>query len=104
MATKTTSCRSLIRASRLTRLVSLALCAWVFVGFAAPANAQILRDESQLPEPMRDIEPIDRLGQMVPLDIKLTNAAGQQVTLGDYLNRGKPVVLAMVYYRLRDLL
>lgn len=98
MAIKTAQCRSLIPTSRLTRLVSLALCASVFVGFAAPASAQILRDESQLPEPMRDIEPIDRLGQMVPLDIKLTNAAGEQVTLGDYLNQGKPVVLAMVYY------
>jgi len=38
-----------------------------------------------------------RIGDKVPLDLPLTDEAGQPVTLGDYFGN-RPVILALVYY------
>jgi protein SCO1/2 len=38
-----------------------------------------------------------RIGDKVPLDLSLTDEAGQPVTLGDYFGN-RPVILALVYY------
>lgn len=54
---------------------------------------------NQVPEAMRGLDLIPKLGERLPSDIRLTNADGKDVTLGDYLNRGKPVLLSLVYYR-----
>jgi protein SCO1/2 len=40
-----------------------------------------------------------RLGEHLPLDARLRDEAGADVTLGDYFGTGRPVVLAFVYYR-----
>ncbi|MDI6402226.1 SCO family protein [Balneolaceae bacterium ANBcel3] len=50
------------------------------------------------PDQLKDVGVTEKLGETVDLSIRLTNEEGEEVTLGDYLNNGKPVILAMVYY------
>ncbi|HEX7175062.1 MAG TPA: SCO family protein [Pyrinomonadaceae bacterium] len=39
-----------------------------------------------------------KLNEQVPLDAVFRDEAGREVRLGDYFRKGKPVVLALVYY------
>jgi protein SCO1/2 len=45
------------------------------------------------------VDVVERLGEQVAVDVPLTNQDGKTVRLSDYLGKGKPVMLAMVYYR-----
>jgi protein SCO1/2 len=40
-----------------------------------------------------------KLDQQVPLDLKFKDEAGRDVPLSTYFTKGKPVILALVYYR-----
>src|SRR5262249_7500707 len=43
---------------------------------------------------------VEKLGDKVPRDLQFTDEHGQQVKLGDYLgNDGRPVLLALVYFK-----
>lgn len=42
-----------------------------------------------------------RLGSQIPLNVPLTNASGQQVTLGQYFGKS-PVILNLVYYNCKS--
>lgn len=93
--------------------MSLALCA-VLAG-ASSAAAQSKYPESYLryagdpqkrgeaadatPPQLRQVTFKQRLGEPLPLDARLRDEAGADVTLGDYFETGRPVVLAFVYYR-----
>lgn len=37
-------------------------------------------------------------GQKIPLDLKFTNDAGQEETLGQYFHQGRPVIIVLAYY------
>jgi len=50
------------------------------------------------PEVLRSVSIEQKLGEQVPLDATLRDEAGREVRLGDYFGKGKPVVLALVYY------
>ena len=63
---------------------------------AAPVGAQVIRDE--LPEPARDLDVVERLGERVPLDLELVDDTGRPVTLGSYFEGERPVVLVLGYY------
>src|SRR5215510_123447 len=47
---------------------------------------------------LRDVGIDQKLDQQVPLDLKFTDSTGKDVTLREYLNGKRPVVLALVYY------
>ena len=49
------------------------------------------------PAQLREVTFEQRLGTMLPLDVRLRDEAGRDVTLGEYF-RKRPVVLAFVYY------
>ena len=51
-----------------------------------------------LPDPLKRIGIEQRLGENLPLDAQLKDESGQSVKLGDYFNKGRPVILALVYY------
>jgi protein SCO1/2 len=68
------------------------LCAGLTVG----VRAQYI--QSELPEPARGLDIVERPGNMVPLDTQLVNSEGKAVRLGDSFDQGKPVVLALAYY------
>jgi protein SCO1/2 len=51
------------------------------------------------PEVLKDISFKQRLDQRLPLDAAFTDENGSAVTLGDYFQNGRPVLLAFVYYQ-----
>ena len=53
---------------------------------------------SNVPPQIQDVTFSQRLGERLPLDARLKDESGRNVTLGDYFGR-KPVVLAFVYYQ-----
>ncbi len=60
--------------------------------FAAGAQVNV-------PAPMQGVDVIEQLGDRVPEDGRLIDSEGQPFRLADELHQGKPVVLALVYYR-----
>lgn len=58
--------------------------------------------EGKLPEPLKDVSIKQNLDAQLPLDAEVTDATGQTRPFGSFL-RGKPVVLAFVYYECRML-
>lgn len=51
-----------------------------------------------LPEALQQVGIEQRLGEQLPLDAVFKNEDGQAVKLGDYFNKGRPTILALVYY------
>jgi len=66
------------------------------VALSAAAPGQPVMD--QLPEPARGLEIEERLGNQVPLDVELTTAEGEEVTLGSHFRDDRPVIFSLVYY------
>jgi protein SCO1/2 len=55
---------------------------------------------STLPPEMQQLTIEEKLGNKVKVnDLTFTNELGEKVNLGDFFNKGKPVLLTMVYYR-----
>jgi protein SCO1/2 len=48
---------------------------------------------------LQKIDVIEHLGESIPLDLDFINDEGKTVSLGDYFNQGKPVLLTLAYYR-----
>ena len=65
---------------------------------AAPLGQNRPASAETMPDAFEDVGITERLGEAVPLDIPLVNAAGETTVLRDYLGTGKPVVLAYVYH------
>lgn len=51
-----------------------------------------------LPPALKDIGIEQRLGETLPLDAEFRDESGQAVKLGQYFGKGRPVILALVYY------
>jgi protein SCO1/2 len=79
--------------SRRPLVVLLALLAFVL---APTVRAQPILDE--LPEEVRGLDVIEKVGDQVPLDRMLVDADGQAVTLAKYFEDPKPAILVLVYY------
>ena len=80
------------RMPRCGRCVAAAL-----VAAAAPAARRRAERRHRAPPALRDVGIDQRLDEPVPLDLPFRDEAGETVTLGSLL-RGKPVILALVYY------
>ncbi|MEM9252296.1 MAG: SCO family protein [Planctomycetota bacterium] len=52
-----------------------------------------------LPEALQDVGLDEKLGDKVPADLAFTDKHGNAVTLGDFLNQGKPILLNPVYFK-----
>lgn len=66
---------------------------------AGVAHAQSYLPADVLPEQFKGVGIDEHLDQLLPLDATFTDSEGKQVKLGDYFQTGKPVLLALVYYR-----
>ncbi|RME25693.1 MAG: SCO family protein, partial [Candidatus Zixiibacteriota bacterium] len=45
------------------------------------------------------IDIVEHLGDTIPMDLSFTSDEGQPVTLNDYFNKGKPVIVVLGYYQ-----
>lgn len=79
----------------------LAACATtLFV--AAPASAQNVERPPVFADDavgILNVEPIDRLGEQVPLDLVFTDHDGVEVRLEEYFTGDRPVILTLNYFR-----
>jgi protein SCO1/2 len=78
------------------RTVSPAIWAAACLGAAGAARAQA---PTPAPPDAEGIGITEHLGERLPLELPFTDETGKAVTLGDYFNDDKPVVLTLVYYR-----
>ncbi|MGZ3438709.1 MAG: SCO family protein, partial [Polyangia bacterium] len=69
-----------------------AFVAALLVAAAAP-QARALE---KLPD---NVGVVEKLGERVPRDLVFRDESGKQVHLGDYVGDGKPVLIALVYYK-----
>ncbi|HLV59964.1 MAG TPA: SCO family protein [Fredinandcohnia sp.] len=53
---------------------------------------------NETPRQLREVGVDERLGEKLPLDVRLTDHEGKTVTLGDYFGKGRPVLINLVYY------
>ena len=82
----------LFRVSSVARVLSC--CAVVL----SVSSALALTDD-YTPGESAGAKIFDRPNAQVPLDLQFRDETGQTVKLGDYFRPGRPVVLAMVYFR-----
>ena len=71
--------------------------------YNSPLYAPRTYDPSQttssgLPTALKEVGIEQKLGEQLPLDAEFKNENGQTVKLGEYFNKEKPVILALVYY------
>ena len=71
--------------------------------YNSPLYAPKVYDPNQtssngLPEVLQEVGIDQKLGEQLPLDTELRDENGKTVKLGDYFNKDKPVILALVYY------
>ncbi|MBL8763112.1 MAG: SCO family protein [Phycisphaerae bacterium] len=64
---------------------------------ASPVRAQVIRKD--LPPDIKGLETVEKPGQRIPLDLPLVDSSGATIKVGDVFNQGRPVILALVYYR-----
>ena len=78
----------------------------LMLGLAAPARAMFPpnapkskpADSTPQPSVLDNVRIVEKLGEAVPLDAAFTGPDGKLVRLRDAAGRGRPVVLALVYY------
>jgi protein SCO1/2 len=86
-------------------LLALAFAAAAFAQPGQPAPAQptySMQDanlKAALPGGLLGVGIDQKLDQQVPLDLTFKDEAGRDVPLSAFFSKGKPVVLALVYYR-----
>lgn len=51
-----------------------------------------------MPDALKKVGIEQKLGEQLPLDAELKDENGNAVRLGEYFNKGRPVILALVYY------
>jgi protein SCO1 len=83
------------RVLRATVAVLITLAALVI----SPAPALAQPKPNSLPAAAQGIDPVERVGESLPLNVEFKNAQGQAVKLGDYFKDEKPAIMLMVYYR-----
>lgn len=76
------------------------------VSLAGAALALVAQSAVSFPKPPQEsvgelegIGIVERLGATIPPDITITTDDGQTITLGEYFEQDKPVILTLVYYQ-----
>lgn len=73
----------------------LVLLLTIIVIICNPVMSQVVKEKVNELE-MVDVE--EHLGEYVPFDLKFINEKGESVQLGNFFNKGKPVILTLGYY------
>lgn len=69
-------------------VVLLGLCPWV--------NAQVVEG---VPDALKEVGVVEHFDAQVPLDAEFKDSNGKTVTLGQYINGERPVILTLNYYK-----
>ena len=92
-----------MKARSLILFALAAAAAWAQPGQPAPAQPSYSMQEANLkpalPGALDGVGIDQRLNEQVPLDLKFRDEAGRTVPLSTFFTTGKPVLLALVYYR-----
>lgn len=91
---------------RLCHIFAAATIAVAAVGGVVRADSRTAtpipdRYEPVPPKMQRDTEGVgitEHLGEKIPLDLIFTDTTGRQVTLGEYFNRNRPVIMQLGYF------
>lgn len=86
---------------KVVRVGGLAILMIASLWFCARASAQFSDPTQSIgvrPELLKDIRIEQKLNAQVPLDLSFVDEDGQAVQLKQYFNRGRPVVLSLVYF------
>ena len=92
---------------RITTQPAAARPSWIFILGAAmvvggaSSVAQVPQQNSS--DPPQGVGIDERLDEQLPLDLQFMDDTGRTVTLGEYFDRGMPVVITPVFYRCRNL-
>ena len=92
--------------------VAVATMALMFCTFAAAQKSEhynsplyspryydpAVQTSNGLPETLKKVGIEQRLGETLPFDSVFKDENGREVKLGEYFSKGRPVVLALVYY------
>lgn len=54
--------------------------------------------QSEPPSELRDIDPVEKLGDILPLDLQILQSDSTQISLASIFDRGLPVIINPVYY------
>lgn len=95
MTRRITTQQAAVRPSRI-----FIIGAAIVIGGASSVAQVPLQNSSDPPEGVGIDE---RLDEQLPLDLQFIDDTGRTVTLGEYFNRGVPVVITPVFYRCRNL-
>lgn len=81
--------------------VLFAAVAWGQAPPAADPNAlpQAEDRKEKLPDEFAGVGVDEQLGDALPLDLKFVDSEGRDVTLADYFDGDKPIILTLNYYR-----
>lgn len=71
------------------------LAPFLLAAVTGPATPSLTKE---VPLPEQAVDVTEQLGQRVPASLRFTDSNGQKVTLGQSF-RGRPVIVALVYYR-----
>lgn len=86
-----------MRSRTLLRLRQAIVTVTVVAGHAALAGAQIASDE--VPQELRDVGVEEHLDAKLPMGATFRDERGEEVELGSFFERDRPVLLTLNYYR-----
>lgn len=84
----------MVPGSRIRLLLAAVMLALAALLSARPASAK----DTTVPAELQGIDIEDRQGAPLPRDTALRDQSGRAVTIGDYLDGKRPVVLVLAYY------
>ncbi len=86
------------RSVRTTRMPGIARTLGLFVAMAICASATA-QPVGTRPTPDKDLDLIERGGEQIPLDLVFRDSQNNPAPLANWFDDGRPVVLALLYYR-----
>lgn len=78
-----------------TRMLSVLIVALLGIGLVTPVSAQ---QSGQMRREFEGVNIDEKLGDTIPMDLAFRNAAGEAVTLKQYFDGNRPVMLTLNYY------
>jgi protein SCO1 len=76
----------------------------LWLGLVLPGSSPVLADSNQIPSELQDVKITEHLGDRVSIgDLSFKDETGKTVRLNEYFQKGRPVLLTLVYYQCPNL-